>query len=672
MGSFLRIRLQGNDRDRKDRWIEAITHHWRDPATQAATWHRLSPTARQASHRLAMTTSLPAHLFLAEFGGLRRLRLRRPPFSPAEELALAGLLYGLDHFDAGRATRVTLPPDLAAVIRRMVTPGASIEPPPATVMPHEPPPLVHDIAQLLILRCLHPTSRLQHGRWLGRSDLENLVRRLQAPMNVTGHTTHKQSRYLRDLMFWAVAARLLEDGRLTAKGWFWLELTPDAALLELWAAWISSDQASIVLRAQFEQPDAGWDAFFRGQLVTRLQQMEGEVSGMRLANAILEDQEIPPAYFAANFLTLSDVDRAIAACLETTLLDLGVVQPLAQPQTYALTATGRRLCSPEETPLPAWQWNSTAALREAAGAPESTIEQITIDMSRDCAPYPQSLIALFAGDAPAAPTIHSYTLTRGTVARAASCHHGLALLLDGLARLDLSLSREQIEAIWAWWLAGRAITMRLLPVIQTQRAEDLAGLVRSATARRVIGEILGPTLATWEGEAAHVVETLRAAGYHPVVRIEEESAEHNPDRGALWLAGQLYLLLGDHLPLPRPLAATELAVLLRDLPPTQQALLEEQLTTLRQRLQELLDGLPYLPPPHPTDPARWTARIDEAIRTEAVITLHYHSAARNMETRRRVRPLWEEIHRGVAYVRAECVDTGAVLTFRLDRVIDIK
>lgn len=676
MGQFLQVGLKDPERHRKAAWVGAIRGCWAKPHNQRAIWHQLSPAAQHLAVRLCRANTLPTGLLLAEGGGLRPHKEQTRPWTPVEELYLAGLLFGRTGADPRRAARVALPDDLVGPILALAGEAQQLDGTPLDPMLDGMPNVVHDVAQLLILRCLLPEMTLLHGRWLPATALAVLARRVDQLHNHVPSRTHKQTVYLRDLMFWAVAAELIVDGQLTAKAWAWLAREPAACLRELWRGWLgSADQTDSDLRSIFLQGDALWSEPLRRRCVAYLQTFAGAFDVLDLANKLLGDVQIPAAYFAAHFESLAEFDASVAAVLSTTLRYLGVVTQLPDGKMYRLTATGHWLMQPDAALHPNWTWTSDARVRPddgAAVAVESAA--ITVDVARMTVPHGQAQLALFAMDAPR-PSAHphSYRLTEATVAAAAARGHGLPLLLEGLATLGVSLTPTQVAVCRRWWQRGHEVQIALLPVIRTQRKEQLAAIVQSSQLRSVIGEVLAPTLATWQGDPTAVMTALRAAGFYPGSHLSDDEANSTlPDSAALWLAGQLYQLLGEHLPLPLPLSTNKLDALLAELTPVQQAALTEHMQTLRRRLLDLLDSLPYLPPPQPSDPALWLPLLEQAIEDEAILTMVYYSAGRNLTTRRRIQPLWRETHRDVDYVRAQCIDTGTVLTFRLDRILELR
>jgi hypothetical protein len=208
----------------------------------------------------------------------------------------------------------------------------------------------------------------------------------------------------------------------------------------------------------------------------------------------------------------------------------------------------------------------------------------------------------------------------------------------------------------------------------------MAALLQERSLRPLLGEQFSPTAVALRVDEATARQALAQAALFPPLGADgpESTAAANPAqptaaaaRGALWLAGRLYAWVGQHLPLPLPPPFAELDQLLASLPPAQQAVLHAQATHLHESLLNLLDNLPYTPPPHPSDPEQWRQPIRAAIEQGQRLTIIYFSAGRNLTTRRLVEPYWIEEPRGTPYLRAYCHSAGRVLTFRLDRIFDL-
>jgi hypothetical protein len=303
------------------------------------------------------------------------------------------------------------------------------------------------------------------------------------------------------------------------------------------------------------------------------------------------------------------------------------------------------------------------------------------------------------------------------VAAAAAIGHGLPALLEACADLGISLTPQQQAQLQAWHAQGGAIQLLTLPVLRTATPQLMAQLLQTPALRDQLGDLLSSTVAALAGPPADAARRLRATGFFPATvesttldqRSRDQGAEvgdqesgdrgqrpatdhlpsaishppsatchlpsaicHLPSAAPLWLAGQLYALLGQHLTLPQPPPFADLQAIFTALPVAQQAALTAQWEQLAAALLDLLDGHIFAPPPEPTDPARWRPLIEQAIAAGRSLEMTYFTAGRNLLTRRVVTPYWLEEHRGIPYLRADCHQAGKVLLFRLDRIQELQ
>ncbi len=305
------------------------------------------------------------------------------------------------------------------------------------------------------------------------------------------------------------------------------------------------------------------------------------------------------------------------------------------------------------------------------------------------APWLQARLAAYGRYADpqtiAGQPIHCYTLDKSTLATAAAAQHHLPALLTALRLLVPPLTPVVLGHFQQWHAEGKALHVSLAPLLRTDTPQRMAQLQQTPTLQDFWGELLSPTTTVWSGKVQAFAAALRSAGYYPdLSQAAMPAATPAPDAalalpldattaGSLWLAAQLYHQLGQHLPLPFPVATPTLQPLYACLSPAQQAAAQTQLQQIKQHLLELLDSLPYTPPLTPTDPETWRPLLQAALAAGQNnggqnVELIYFSAGRNLTTRRLVQPYWLEEHHGVTYLRAYCHQAGRVLTFRLDRI----
>ena len=702
-----RLGVRRRGEDNKAEWIDAIDRSWHDPALRARLLDRLSPGARTALHRLRQAGSLPTPIFLAEYGGIRRAGPSPPPWrepqSASEELYYSGLLYPTPRRPIERSERVSAPADLP--------PFEPVRPNLPQAIPGDPLPLLHDVSQVLVYLCQHPGLALHHQRWLPPVHTAALNRRLlrpEAPMP----RRHKRARWLRFVFFLATAAELQVAGRVTPMGWAWLSLPSLKQLAQLWHAWKAAPPA---LREAYVQPDAGWPDPWPQPLLEQLAHQTTPFAAAQLTNLLLGQEVRSPAHFPSHVLNLNSVDTMIEGLLAMTLSGLAVVSELPGPapksdvsqappaeptgatdrrgpRWYVLTTTGGWLLDAIETAPPIASWTTTGQLEHSPPDTWQLLIPTTISphLQARLAPYTE-----YSGlQAPADLTCHVHLLNEASVARAAAAGHGLPALLDCLQALDIELdpghSPAETEAlslpqIHRWHDQGRTTHLLNVFLLRTATATQMAHIQQLPDIQRHLGETLSPTTCLVTGPLERLVEGLRRSGVYPNTTQllpdetgnESDSTSYDlqladlPPEGALWLAGQLYALLGQYLGLPLPPPFTTLGQELGRFSPAQQALLQSQWQQLRQQVLELLDGQAFTPPPQPSDPDRWRRTIERVIADERSLEMTYFTAGRNLLTRRVVDPYWIEERHGVAYLRAYCHLSDRVRTFRLDRIQDL-
>lgn len=704
-GVITRLGLRERAAQHKQAWIDRIAQAWRDPARQSAFLATLSPAARRAAGRLAQAGELPAPLFLAEYGAVRRPQPGQywapPPWQApqtiSEELYYTGLLAPTPPALLEKAQRLALPTDLRHLFLGDAAPS---QPAAAPDLTHaNAATLLHDVAQALCLLAGHSEPALRHRRWLAPAAMADLNARLLHAERTPLPASHKRAPRLRFLFFLLAAAGLQTDGILTPLGWAWLAEPPPAQLTRLWNAWRAAPMA---LRQAYRQPTAALPEPWPDLALKHGANLPPAFTPAQLTQAVLGQEPALAPYFVAHLPDISALDAAAAGLLETLTTDWGACARVTEADTVAFTWTdlGRWLLDPGHVP-------PASLLAAAPPAPAARLDPQAADAWRltvspwapplplaQLAPYSRAggLIRAAPADAATGPDQdvaaprHLYVLTEETVAAAAAAGHGLPALLEALTALDITLAPEQWRQLQAWHARGHEFVLEPLPLLRAARPELLAQAISHADVRAGLGELLSPTVALTALPPAELAARLRAAGFYPQEPGDRRQA--SGDKGeapvdtanpqpvfrvtrspaALWLAGQLYAALGEHLALPSPPPFTDLTTLFAALPPADQAAVQAQWEKLRSDLQALLDGRTFAPPPVPSDPTRWRPLIEAAIAAGRPLALRYFTAGRNVLTERTVTPYWIEEHRGIPYLRADCHLAGRVLLFRLDRI----
>jgi hypothetical protein len=721
IASHLRLRRRGENR--RAQWLDAIAHAWGADEYPAAVVANLSEPARQALRRLCGAGSLPAALFFETYGPVRT-RLSSQPHTPSEALLLCGLLVPHEDVSLARCRRVAVPASLrerllAALPPRHLASAAR----PLAPADAEPPPLLHDLYQLLIyLQQQPPDASLLHGRWLAPRQLRELLPRLygmEAPPRRT-RISHKGLPWLRFLMFLSRACDWQRAGQLTPLAWSWLAQPPAEQMRAVWRGWLRADPA---LRTAYAQPAAGVIPPWQDLLCRHLIRQDTIFDAWRVSESLLGAENALDVYLTQQFPTITAVDRLIAATLSGPLQWLGVVTACGAADHHAITDDPAARAAPAEdleawtaapepeigyslTPLGRWlldlptstppQWAPAAPHGQlhVADPPDAPWR---LHVTGRCQPAVQARLAPYVARVEIPPPLellqptcaesareYALVLTADSVAAAAARAHGVAPLLCALEAMGALLTPPQVQQLYDWHARGRWLTLEWLPLLRTRTAAQMARVQQTPALRTALGEVLSPTAAVVQADVDEVMNTLVGAGFH-ANRIPappgasasctaDETAQPAaetllPDQaGVLWLACCVYQLLGQQLSLPLPLPTMISERLRQQLDPAEESACNAALAQIRSALESALDGYAPMPPPQPADPEPWRALIQEALDAQQHLEMVYFSAGRNVTTRRIVTPYWIETHRNTPYLCAYCHSAERVLTFRLDRI----
>jgi hypothetical protein len=698
-----RLGLRQRSQASKADWGAAIARFWHAPLARQPHLDALSPAAREALARLLQSDTLPAVLFWAEYGVVRHAGQPpgvappwRSPGNPSEELYYLGLLHPADHPRLGGCTRLCLPADLRQPLAALLPPAA----PPVAAAPSQESwrharRLCHDLAQLLIYlyeRSL-PTEaplRRQHGRWLAPRDLLALHERLLTPEPARPPwRSHRQTHYLRLLMFLAAAADFHAAGSLTPVAWAWLAAPFAQQLRQLWQAWVTAPPE---LRTAYAMPCAQLPAPWPLPLLDLLRSHERPARAAALAARLLHQQPGLHPYWTYHLDNLAALDDLLAELCAGPLALLGIVAPTGERRNPAwqLTACGHWLLhtagAPPDPPASA----APAALLTAAGpalaltipadasyhaharlAPFTRFGRLANAGGDESPTGNEPVMAGESGESAIRPYAHHIRLLDGqSVAGAAAAGLGLAQLLAALDSMGAQRSPEHGRLLHSWHEAGGQLAVYAAPLLRTARPEQLARLCQDAHTKALIAEVLSPTTALLDRGPAAAAALLRRAGYAVQVWDIDPRDPAPGAEAALWLAGRLYALLGEHAPLPLPPPFASLDALFAQLPESQQAVLSAYLSQVHQALIDLLDGRTFTPPPNPSDPQQWLPMLENALAREPKpwLDLEYWVAGRGLLTARTVQPQWLETHDNTLYLRAFCQSAQRVILFRLDRI----
>jgi hypothetical protein len=277
------------------------------------------------------------------------------------------------------------------------------------------------------------------------------------------------------------------------------------------------------------------------------------------------------------------------------------------------------------------------------------------------------------------------------------------ILHDLAEALAQPIGRRQADRLRAWARAGQQVRVRQLTVLETADAELMGRLRSRKLVRRHLGEAISPTRAALNPAGLPALaETLRHLGLYvalppaasdqpdlpamclpatylalsevpdtstprPQIRLEPAEA------GMLWLAGLVYVGLGEHLALPAPLSPVVFDTLAGQLSAAQQQaarhLAQQALEAVAATLRGYL-GLPAWQ--MPGDQADVLPLIEQALAARQDLLLTYFGAGREQPVVRRVTPYWLERRGGVPYLIAYCHLREAERVFRVDRITECR
>jgi hypothetical protein len=684
-----RLNLRSSMPDQREHWIRAIEEHWYSEEERQISLDQLSESAKAALLHLAHGYELPAALFWAEYGEIRRIGGDYPshqtpwlhPETVSEELYYAGLIHTGRHSgkrkNIHKAQTIIVPDDLRALVIELRHSTVEFSP---TVMQ-----LLHDLAQLLIYCHEQDRVRLLHGRWLPPAMLRQIGLRLWNPVDLSSIPSHKQHSWLRFLIFLTQAGYFLGDGRLTPRGWDWLEQRSERQWALLWEAW---KKAPAALRQEYDLAGGYLPAPWQTLLARTLRRHSGDLVPAHFAARLLSQSDFQP-YFVANFDDIYALEEVIYTTFSEDFQFLGLLEaqvddgvtantPFLQP--YAMTAAGAWILHPILHAPPFQSSAEAASLHQVSTSPDGK-DEWHIHLPAMTSFYLQTQLATYADYTTMSRqegSGHTYRLHRLSVARAAARGHGLPALLDTLRAIGCAATSEMYTILNLWHDEGRRFHLQYALLLRSRSTQEMSLLYNTPNMVDLFGEALSPTAVILSASAQDVVAQLADQDIfieigtdHPqaVWMSEQETVQGgSPADGARWLAGRLYALLAEFLLLPFPAATLALDDIWQRLPAEEQAILAAQSEKAEAALRSLLDGFVTTPAPTPTDPVQWLPSLEAAIASESTLALTYFTAGRNLLTCRLIQPYWIEERRGNLYVRAYCHSAERVLVFRLDRI----
>ena len=652
----------------------------------------------------------------------------RAPASPAERLWYLGLL----HFRAAAAglavPQVILPADLLDPLRELLP--AVVETHQLTLCsrPGRPADPAWHVALLLATLAAEPLAPLA-GRWLPPTALNAWAERTgltQDPGYVRRRSERAQP-YLAFLHLLAEAAGLIAGGArlsITPAGWRWLTEPPATRLQTLWRAW----RAAATEAAQpYRFPWAAFSSRAHDLVIA-------QIGRLPLDRFTPLAQVIEAARLHDSYGSLAQPwgvrEDAVASLIVGPLFWLGLVD-VAQAGAFD-PATAAQPAAPDVddepadmvdgrlqsalvrlTPVGAWllglpDWDAPPAPATQPCVVSPADADLVLVPAAASPLHLARLAALAEWLPPDFPALaQRLRLTSERIGRAVARGLPVPQLLHHLTEaLGRPPGRRLAARLRAWAKAGQRARIRPLLVLETADATLMGQLRSRKLIRRRLGDVLSPTRSALDPAGLPaVLQHLEVLGVYPAVEGQSWAADDRrqtadepsqsttsqsttsqstasqsttpptplspADAGLLLMAGLTYQRLGEHLPLPMPVAYDTLDRLAAHLTPAQQNAARHAADQLTESLAATLAGYLGLPFWQSDSPAAEPLPlIEQAIAAKQDLVITYHGAGREQAVVRRVTPYWIERRNAVPYLIAYCHLREAERVFRVDRITD--
>lgn len=237
------------------------------------------------------------------------------------------------------------------------------------------------------------------------------------------------------------------------------------------------------------------------------------------------------------------------------------------------------------------------------------------------------------------------------------------------------LGIEQMAQLKAW--AARRQTYRVQPVylLSSKQPEQLVQVAEQRRLREHFQEQLSPRHAIVKPELIPRLRRWLAKQAYPLDAPDETERQEEAEVrltsysyvGLKVLAG-----LGEFIELPLTLPADLLANHQQHLDPEQEAQLQRQADTILAGLRDAIAGRDAFFPAEHVVAQAWLETVHAALANETTLSIYYQSVAAHQPSWRQVQPLRLEERETLYYLYAYCYRAETNLTFRMDRIVDLR
>ncbi len=679
--------LPGSTRTPKAVLVQTLTEYLSHSDTVQHIIRHLDDPARRALRTLLDADGkLPAQLFHTRFGPLRPYRPwakdqadQPPPWqeptSTTERLWYLGLIFQT----TAPSPTDTLP--YYSIPAEFVQPLQTALFHPLTHQPLNQLPthttLDRDIT-LLLAWCQAQSVHPVRDRWLPPTALRAIGRRIGPPAFSEQDLQRRSERhvpYLAFLHYLAETPGFLStvSGLLkpTPAAWQWAAMDAPSRLRTLYDAWLSESRDTTQHWGAYHLP-FGWRrdpvALARSLLdALRFPELEG----WQPAERLWERWWSRAGLTLLNDYATEDDGRAVFLdLLQGPCAWLGLLRQAhnADGQLYLQrTPQGDWLLAlPDAAPPPladdpSCRWQSDGTILVPAAASPLHLLRLASYAQWD--------------EAPADDGSQRLQLTEASIATAVAAGFALPLIREHLeATCGQPLSRRWWTRLRSWGALANRYRIRRVTLLEVDDPQQLGELRRRRTLRHALGDPLSPrAVQVKPDQLPQLLRGLCQLGAYPRVELPlaeaTASAASLPQSALLWLAGEVYRRLGEHLPLPVPLPTDILDAVASGLSDAEREAAAIHADQLLRDLERLIEGyLPYPAGEHRSDPEQMRSLIEQALAQGRDLEIVYWSAGRGQQTTRRVTPYWIEEQGGVPYLVGYCHTRQAQRVFRLDRI----
>lgn len=260
---------------------------------------------------------------------------------------------------------------------------------------------------------------------------------------------------------------------------------------------------------------------------------------------------------------------------------------------------------------------------------------------------------------------------------ALAVHHGygqdtIQWLLENATGQALPTA-QQIQ-LSQWCRRAHIYQQRTVQLLTVSHPRYLEPIRRRKEFRSAIIEQLSPRHLVVHSDGIPGLGKWLAAQGYPLYQypLQSDSGAVDSELTYQWLGLRLLIGLGQLIPLPYPTPHCLLDTVSERLAETTKSELEATAVRILERLREAIHGRDaFFPSQRPVSPTL-ISTVQKAIVQEATLLITYQALGDHKPTARTIQPLFLEERGALFYLTAYCFRAEMNLTFRLDRIIEIK